>query len=120
MALANKRTFESDLPAHREISVISLLVASSTLSRVRLASVDPALGRTDKALSIATGSCAMLQTLAGARSYTKKRGSRPARGGIAEVVTTMHIFDLTRISRCRCTAHDRTRWVSVCARWYYS
>jgi len=51
-------------------------------------------------------------------TYTKKRGSRPARGGIAEVVTTMHIFDLTRISRCRCTAHDRTRWVSVCARWY--
>jgi hypothetical protein len=37
-------------------------------------------------------------------SHNTKRHSRPARGGMAEVVTTMHLFDLTHISRCRCPA----------------
>ena len=47
-------------------------------------------------------------TLDFASHNTKKRHSRPARGGMAEVVTTMHLFDLTHISRCRCPAQDRT------------
>jgi hypothetical protein len=47
-------------------------------------------------------------TLDFASHNTKKRHSRPARGGMAEVVTTMHLFDLTHISTCRCPAQDRT------------
>ena len=40
--------------------------------------------------------------------FRQRMHSRPARGGMAEVVTTMHLFDLTHISRCRCPAQDRT------------
>jgi hypothetical protein len=47
-------------------------------------------------------------TLDFASHNIKKRHSRPARGGMAEVVTTMHLFDLTHISRCRCPAQSRT------------
>src|SRR5439155_24212120 len=48
--------------------------------------------------------------------YTKMRCSRPARGGVAGFVTTMHIFDLTRISRYRCppqAEHDESVFVRV-------
>jgi len=35
---------------------------------------------------------------------------------MAEVVTTMHIFDLTRISRCRCPGHGPEHNQSVFVR----